>query len=112
MAAIGSKLGKDALLDSILNPSAAIAHEYVTWILDTKGQGQVIGILPEDTPQCVVVKTENGEAIRLKPGEITGRRKSNLSMMPEDLVSKMTERQLVDVLEFLTTLKDEKRAGR
>ena len=29
MAAIGSKLGKDALLDSILNPSAAIAHEYV-----------------------------------------------------------------------------------
>ena len=100
MAAIGSKLGKDAPLDSILNPSAAIAHEYVTWIL------------AEDTPQRVVVKTENGEAIRLKPGEIAGRRKSNLSMMPEDLVSKMTERQLVDVLEFLTTLKDEKRAGR
>ena len=81
MAAIGSKLGKDALLDSILSPSATIAHEYVTWILAV------------DTPQRVVVKTENGEAIRLKPGEITGR-------------------QLADVLEFLTTLKDEKRAAR
>jgi putative heme-binding domain-containing protein len=109
LAAIGGKLGKDALLDSILNPSSAIAHEYVTWILDTKTQGQVIGILAEDTPQRVVVKTENGEAIRLKPQEITSRRKSNLSMMPEDLTGKMTEQQLVNLLEFLTTLKEKGR---
>ncbi len=112
LSAIGGKLGKEALLDSILNPSAGIAHEYVTWILDTRAQGQVIGILAEDTPQRVVVKTETGESIRLRPAEITGRRKSNLSMMPEDLVTKMTEQQLVDLLEYLATLKDERRAAR
>jgi len=108
---IGTKLGKEALLDSILNPSAGIAHEYVSWILDTKTQGQVIGILAEDTPQRVVVKNEMGEEIRLRPSEITARRKSNLSMMPEDLVTKMTEQQLVDLLEYLTTLKDAPRAA-
>ncbi len=112
LSAIGTKLGKEAMADAILNPSAGIAHEYVTWILDTKVQGQVIGIVSEDTPQRVVVKTDTGETIRLKPADITGRRKSNLSMMPEDLVSKMTEPQFVDLLEYLSTLREEKRASR
>jgi putative heme-binding domain-containing protein len=107
LSAIGNKLGKEALLEAILNPSAGIAHEYVTWIVDTKTQGQVMGILSEDTPQRVVLKTDTGETIRLRPGDITGRRKSNLSMMPEDLVSKMTEEQIVDLLEYLTTLREE-----
>ncbi|MFN7922901.1 MAG: PVC-type heme-binding CxxCH protein [Bryobacteraceae bacterium] len=105
LADIGTKLGKEAMVDSILNPSAGIAHEYVSWILDTKTQGQVIGILAEDTPQRVVVKTETGEAIRVRPADITARRKSNLSMMPEDLVTKMTEHEFVNLLEYLTTLR-------
>lgn len=112
LAAIGDKLGKEALLDSILNPSAGIAHEYVAWVLETKTQGQVIGILAEDTPQRVVVKNEQGEEVRLRPADITDRRKSSLSMMPEDLVTKMTEADLVNLLEFLTTLKEHKRAAR
>ncbi|MBI1791344.1 MAG: HEAT repeat domain-containing protein, partial [Acidobacteria bacterium] len=105
LANIGTKLGKDALLDSILNPSAGIAPEFYQWILQTKSQGEVIGVIAEDTPQRVVVRTENGGEIRLKPSDIASRRKSNLSMMPEDLVQHVTEQQLVDLLEFLATLK-------
>jgi len=111
LANIGDKLGKEALLDAILNPSAGIAHEYVTWILDTRTHGQVIGIVAEDTASRVVVKTDTGETLRLKPGDITARRKSNLSMMPEDLVTKMTEQEIVDLLEFLTTLRESRRAS-
>ena len=106
LASIGSKLGKEALLDAILNPSAGVAHEYQTWILDTRSQGQVIGVVTEDTARRVTVKNELGEAVWLKPADIKGRRKSNLSIMPEDLVTRMTERDLVDLLEFLTTLRD------
>ncbi|HTM52107.1 MAG TPA: PVC-type heme-binding CxxCH protein [Bryobacteraceae bacterium] len=108
LSAIGGKLGKEALLDAILNPSAGIAPEYYVWILETRNQGEVIGILAEDTPQRVVVRNETGDEIRLKPSEIKSRRRSQLSMMPEDLVNHMTERQLVDLLEYLTTLKDTK----
>lgn len=107
LASIGSKLGKEALLDAILNPSSGIAHEYQTWILDTKSQGQVIGVITEDTPRRVTVKNELGEAVWVKPADIKERRKSNLSIMPEDLAAKMSEQDLVDLLEFLTTLKDE-----
>ncbi len=109
LSAIGKKLGKEAMLDAIMNPSAGIAPEYYVWILETKSQGEVIGVLKEDTPQRVTVATDTGEELRLKPAEIASRRRSNLSMMPEDLVNTMTERQIVDLLEYLGTLKNEKR---
>jgi putative membrane-bound dehydrogenase-like protein len=110
LSAIGSKLGKQALLESILNPSAGIAPEFYVWILQTKTQGDVTGILAEDTSQRVSIKTETGEELRFKPAEITSRRRSYLSLMPEDLVNTMTKQELVDVLEFLTTLKEAPRA--
>src|SRR5439155_11266705 len=73
LSSVGGKLGKDALHDAILNPSAGIAPEYYVWILDTRSQGQVIGILAEDTPQRVVVRNESGDEIRLKPSDIKAR---------------------------------------
>jgi putative heme-binding domain-containing protein len=105
LAAIGSKLGKDGLYDAILNPSAGIAPDYYMWVLETKTQGDVIGIIKEDTPERVVVRTDATTDVRLKPAEIKSRRRSHLSLMPEDLMNYMTEQQLVDVVEYLTTLK-------
>ena len=105
LTAIGSKYDKRGLLDSILNPSAGIAPEYYVYILDTTTpESPVIGVLAEDTPEQVVVRNEFGDEIRLKPEQITSRRKSNLSMMPEDIVNTMTEQELIDLLEYLSTL--------
>ena len=52
-----------------------------------------------------MVRNESGDELRLKPADIKARRRSQLSMMPEELVNQMTERQLVDLLAYLTTLK-------
>jgi putative heme-binding domain-containing protein len=105
LTTIGTKYDKRGLLDAILNPSAGIAPEYYVYILDTTTpESPVIGVIAEDTPEQVVVRNELGDEIRLKPEEVTGRRKSNLSMMPEDIVNTMTERQLVDLLEYLASL--------
>lgn len=105
LTAIGSKYDKRGLLDSILNPSAGISPEYYVYILDTTSQGMVIGVIAEETADRVIVRNEFGDEIRLKPEEILDRRKSNLSMMPDDIVNTMTEQELIDLLEFLTTLK-------
>jgi putative membrane-bound dehydrogenase-like protein len=112
LANIGAKLGKDGLYDSILNPSAGIAPDYYMWVVETRTQGDVIGIITEDTPQRVVVKTDATAEVRLKPNEIKSRRRSHLSLMPEDLMNYMTEQQLVDVVEYLTTLHADRRASR
>ena len=105
LTTIGSKYDKRGLLDSILNPSAGIAPEYYVYILETTSDaGLVVGVIAEDTPEQVIVRNEFGEEIRLKPEEITDRRRSNLSMMPEDIVNTMTEQELIDLLEYLSTL--------
>jgi putative heme-binding domain-containing protein len=100
------------LYDSILHPSAGIAPDYYMWVLETTSQGDVIGIITEDTPQRVAVKTDATTEVRLKPAEIKSRRRSHLSLMPEDLMNYMTEQQLVDVVAYLTTLKEDRRAAR
>ncbi len=107
LATIGSKYAKEGLFDSILNPSAGISPEYYSWILDTTNYGLVTGLLAEDSPERIVVRTETGDEIRLEPGDITERRQSKLSIMPEDLVNAMTEQELIDLLEFLATLREE-----
>ncbi len=111
LAAIGSKYAKEGLFDSILNPSAGIAPEYYSWALDTTTYGLVTGILAEDSGERVVVRTETGDEIRLEPSEILERRQSRLSIMPEDLVNAMTEQELIDLLEFLATLREETAAA-
>ncbi len=105
LTTIGSKYDKRGLLDSILNPSAGIAPEYYVYVLDTTSDaGLVVGVIAEDTQERVVVRNEFGDEIRLEPDEIMDRRKSNLSMMPEDIVNTMSERELIDLLEYLSTL--------
>ena len=106
LAAIGSKYGKAGMLNEILHPSAGIAHEYASWILDTTTYGLVTGVLVEDTGDRVVIRTESADEIQLAPTEILERRKGKLSIMPEDLASAMTEQEMIDLLEFLATLRD------
>ena len=104
LGAIASKYGKAGMLNAILHPSDGIAHEYATWILDTSTHGLVTGILVEDTPDRVVVRNEAADEIRLAPADILERRKASLSIMPEDLVGAMSKQELIDLIEFLSTL--------
>jgi putative heme-binding domain-containing protein len=108
LSAIGEKFSKQGLLDAILNPNEAIAPEYQVWNLKTTTQGEVVGILIEDTPERVMVNTGSGDPIRLKPSEITRRTPSRVSIMPEGLLNRLSPQQIADLLEFLTTLKMKK----
>ena len=105
LAAIGLKYGKAGMLNEIVYPSAGIAPEYRSWILDTGSHGLITGLLVEDTADRVMVRTENADEIQLAPEDIFERRQANLSIMPEDLVGAMTTQELIDLLEFLSTLR-------
>ena len=104
LAAIASKYGKEGMLNAILHPSAGIAHEYASWILDTASHGLITGILIEDTPERIVLRNEAADEIQLTPSDILERRQSKLSIMPDDLVSAMTKQELIDLITFLATL--------
>ncbi len=58
LSTIGGKLDRQALLDAIVTPSAAIGFGYETWTMETTTNGTVSG-MPSRTRRRVVV-LENG----------------------------------------------------
>jgi len=105
LSAIGSKLGKQGMLDSILMPSAAISFGYEAWLFQLKNGEVVTGVVTEDIPTRVTVRTDAAQEVRLRPAEIVKRQPSNVSIMPEGLINALTPQQVVDLLEYLSTLK-------
>jgi putative heme-binding domain-containing protein len=105
LSTIGIKYGRDELLRSILNPSAAIGFSFRSLIV-ALDDGRVITGLPiEDAPDRMVLKTATGERITIPTASIEARRNSDVSLMPEGLAQSMTEQDLVDLLVYLTTLR-------
>ncbi len=105
LSTIGVKYGKDELIRSILSPSAAIGYSFRSLVV-ALADGRVITGLPvEDTPDRLVLKTAEGQRITSEPGSIEDRRTSDVSLMPEGLAQTMTDQELVDLLAYLTTLK-------
>ena len=102
---IGSKLGKQAMLDAILMPSAAIGFGYESWLIEMKNGQVVTGIITEDTPTRVTVKTDATEEVRLRPADIASKKPSPISVMPEGLINALSPQQVIDLLEYLTSLK-------
>ncbi|MHC5544773.1 PVC-type heme-binding CxxCH protein, partial [Singulisphaera rosea] len=105
LSTIGTKYGKDELLRSILSPSSAIGYNYRSSVVATKS-GQVYTGLPvEDGPDRLVLKTSEGQRVTIRPSDIEERGSSDVSLMPEGLAESLSDDDLVDLLTFLTSLR-------
>jgi putative heme-binding domain-containing protein len=90
LSAIGTKLGRQGLFEAILSPSAAIAHEYRPWILETRSAGFVTGYIVDETPEKVSIRDANGKSFGFAKDDVLGRTGSDISLMPEGLTGTMT----------------------
>jgi putative heme-binding domain-containing protein len=106
LSTIGTKYGKDELLRSILSPSAAVGYNYRALILALTDGRVITGLPVEDTSEKLVVKTADGQRFTLRPGDIEDRKTSDVSLMPEGLAQTMNDHELVDLLTFLSTLRE------
>jgi putative heme-binding domain-containing protein len=105
LSEIGGKLSKPALFESILYPSAGIAHSYETYSAVLEDGNVLTGLLVSQTADAVTIKKEDSLTVTVKPSEIEELVKQKISLMPADLQKTMTTQELVDVVEYLTTLK-------
>ncbi|MBA4190110.1 MAG: hypothetical protein C0467_19165 [Planctomycetaceae bacterium] len=93
------------LLESIVLPSANIAKGFETVILVLQDERTVSGVIKsEDKKTIKLLTAENKEVV--VPVEDVASRRTGPSAMPADLHTKMTRRELRDVVEFLTSLKE------
>lgn len=105
LSEIGSKLSREAMLTSILDPSAGISHNYESYIV-LLTSGQIInGVKISETEDQVVIRTAEAIDHTLRRDQIDAMRKSDKSIMPENLHHVTGKQGLVDVVEYLMTLK-------
>jgi len=105
LSMIGLKASRENLLESILNPSKAIADQFVQYTIETKN-GQVIsGILVGQGNGNVTLRDANGKDHILTREDVETMTKSPTSIMPADIVKAFSEEELLDVVEYLLTLR-------
>ncbi|MCC7010343.1 MAG: c-type cytochrome [Acidobacteria bacterium] len=102
---IGSKYGKQAMLDSIINPSDAIGVEYQTVTITLKNGEQLTGIVKGETADTVSLQVGAEAPRQLRAADIASRQAVRISPMPEGLLSGLSHQQIADLLEFLNSMK-------
>lgn len=105
LSEIGTKLGREALAEAILDPSAGISFGFEAWAIQLKNGDDLTGLIVGETEDEVAVKLQGGTVNRLKKSEIARRDKQALSIMPAGLQQAMSTQEFVDLLEYLASLK-------
>ena len=105
LSMIGKKASRENLIESILYPSKAIADQYINWNIETKKGITITGLLVEETPDHILLRDANGKDTRIDKKDIDSRSKNPNSLMPNDIVVYLSEEELMDVVEYLLTLK-------
>jgi putative heme-binding domain-containing protein len=105
LSAIGDKLPKQALFESILYPSAAISHNFETTSIVTDEGLVYSGILTSETDREVKLKDENGIIRTIPASAIEENEKLDVSLMSADIQKLLSPQELVDIVEYLSTQK-------
>jgi putative membrane-bound dehydrogenase-like protein len=105
LSTIGKKYERKTLLETILEPSKAIAPEFIPYVLETTGGQVYAGFVVERTAAHVVLKDVKSRLVRVKTDEIESLVPQQKSLMPELVLSEVTAQDAADLLAYLTTLK-------
>ena len=97
----GSNRGDlDYILQNIVDPNAVIPNDYRGWNIEMKDDRVITGVTKEQNDRVVVVATAN-ETLTLPRNEILTMHQSQLSMMPEGLLTPLNEQEVRDLIFYL-----------
>jgi putative heme-binding domain-containing protein len=102
LGAIGAKLPKEALFEAILNPNAGISMGFETSEVKMRGGAEALGIVRSETEDELILVLPGGALQRLAKTEIKGMRKLQTSMMPSGINQALSQKDLIDLVEYLT----------
>jgi putative heme-binding domain-containing protein len=106
----GGKVGPDItganrgdlnyLLETILDPNAVIPNDYRASTIETKDGRSITGIVKQQDDKSVTVATQT-ETLTLPRNEVESIQQSELSMMPEGLLTPLADQEVRDLIYYL-----------
>ncbi len=106
LSQVGRKYERAALLETILDPSKAIAPEYVPHVLETDAGQVYVGLLLENGPQSALLVDAQNQTVRVQKSEIVALVPQTKSLMPELVLRDVSAQDAADLLAYLASLTD------
>jgi len=107
---VGGKVGPDLtgsaradldyILQNMVDPNAVIPNDYRASTVEMKDERSLMGILKQQDDRAVTILTAT-ETNTLPRAEIKSIRQSEISMMPEGLLTPLTEQEVRDLIFYL-----------
>jgi putative heme-binding domain-containing protein len=92
----------DYVLSNVVDPSALVGKDYQAHIIQTDDGRQFVGIVTELPGGALQVSTANGVEV-VPQEEIEARKVSESSMMPDDILRPLSEREIRSLVAYLAT---------
>ena len=104
MNGVGKRLDSYKLFESIIDPNAQVDEKYLSTLVVTDDGRSITGLLVSESPEEVVI-FDGKEQKKIKTAEIDERMKLKQSSMPEGLAATLSPNELLDVIEYLKSLR-------
>ncbi len=105
LSEIGTKLPKEALYTAILKPSAGISFGFDGYTIKIKNGTALTGYIASQTEDDITIKMIGGVSEKHAKKEIASKTAFEKSLMPEGLGEGIGASQLVNLVEYLSSLK-------
>lgn len=92
---------RDYLLVSLIDPSAVIRKEYLSYVAQTTDGRLLTGLLVEQTPQQIVLLDAKNERAAVARDKIESLRESPVSLMPDNTLKELKPAELRDLFRYL-----------
>ena len=91
----------DYLLENLIDPSAAVAKDYQMEKIATTAGRTITGLVIEESETALTIQTIN-EKVVVPRDEVEQRAQSQVSMMPDGLLEKLSADQIRDLIGYLS----------
>jgi putative heme-binding domain-containing protein len=88
-------------MENIVDPSAAIREEYMTFIVQTTDGRTLSGVVAGQDKTTVTLKDQEGRTAKIDRARIEDMRASPVSLMPEDQLKALKDQQVRDLFAYL-----------
>jgi putative membrane-bound dehydrogenase-like protein len=94
------RVNLDYILENVVDPNSVVWDQYKATYFETSDDRLISGAVVQENESTVTIQTQTG-TITLPRNEISSRRKSDLSMMPEGLFQLLEEKEIIDLVAYL-----------
>ncbi|MFM8953775.1 MAG: HEAT repeat domain-containing protein, partial [Planctomycetaceae bacterium] len=104
LAGVGTRLKPAKIVESIVDPNAEVAEQYLSTSVLTDDGRSIVGLVVSETPDELVI-FDGKERRTIRVAEIDERSKLRQSSMPDGLAATLAPHELLDVVAYLKSLK-------